>query len=308
MKSEILRVCLAAVLVAVVSAPAFAQPARGVVSGSGVVTIRKQPQVMRMRIQLLAKASTLKKALDVLKDRVTAARSQVVVLGAEKSSIKVGRPELSTGQTDMQKMMQQMMQKRMRRALSKRKKPVSVPVTVTATLTAEWKLTAKDARELLLAAHPLQNKIRAVDIAGAKEAGKRSPQEQEIFEEMKNRFGGGGDESKPGDPVFLFVGRVSESERDKALAEAFKKAKAKAARLANAAGSELGQLQSLASQSDNGAADDSDSSAYGYYAMLQGARNIAKQEEKDPPEAFGKKPGLVTYRIRVTASFDLKSK
>ena len=84
--------------------------------------------------------------------------------------------------------------------------------------------------ELLLAATELQDKIRAADLGQAKSA---SLEEQEAMEESGSYDGNA--PVRPGEPVFLFVARVPEDVRAKALADALGKARAGAERLAKAA-------------------------------------------------------------------------
>jgi hypothetical protein len=270
---------------------------------------------MRLQVELLAKGSNLKEALALLKDRIEAARLQVGILGAIKKSVKFGDPKLSSAKTDQQKQMEQMLSQRLRQRGKRGGKPskAASPVTVSAELTAEWKLTAKTVEELLLVSHELQEKIKAADLAGRKQAEKLSPEEQELLEEAASNFGGYGssNEAKPGEPSFLFVSGISGDDREKSLAAAFQKAKLKAARLAKAAGSKLGELKSLFAQ-NTPVADMNDYSMYGgynspSYRAIQRAMTAAQLGTEDESEAIGALPGTVTYRTTVTASFDLKT-
>jgi hypothetical protein len=155
----------------------------------------------------------------------------------------------------------------------------------------------------------LQDKIKAADLAGLKEFEKGTPQEEELAEENPEvNFRGDPNEAKRGEPLFLFVARVSDDERAKALAEAFRKAKRQAARLAEAAGTELGTLRHLDGQSTGVPGDDSPP-YYNPYAMralraLQGAQ--ADDTEERSREAVATQAGPVTYRVAVTAAFALK--
>lgn len=303
----------------------FAQPARaqygaglfqsggGTVSGTAIVNIKRQPETMRLQIALLAKGSNLKEALSALQERIEVARLQVGGLGATKNSITIGSPRIATAQNNQQRqMMERMIRQRLARSGKRPGKlpKQSMPVTVSAELTAEWKLSGETAGELLLASHELQEKIKTADLAGLKEAQKLSPEEEELLEEAQSNFGfGSGNEAKPGDPAFLFVSKISQEDRDKALTEAFKKAKSKAARLAKAAGSELGTLRSLGSQQTS-AGDYNNYAMYGGYnspAYQALQRAIATQAAGgELSEAIGAMADQVTYKITVTASFDLK--
>ena len=169
------------------------------------------------------------------------------------------------------------------------------------------------AQQPLLAVNALQEKIKTADLAGTKDAEKLSPEQEEMLEEMEaNQFDyGSNDEPKPGEPIFIFVSRISDAEREKALAEAFQKAKAQAARLAKAAGAELGNLKSLS----GGSSSANNYNSYGRYNQyayqaLQMARAEAgtDDDESNDAEALGAEPGPVKINISVMAAFDLKRK
>ncbi|QDT93652.1 SIMPL domain-containing protein [Gimesia algae] len=314
-------ICTLIVLVLCVSGkPAFPQfgssdlfeAGEGTVSGTGTVIIVKKPAVMRMQVEILSKASTLEGALSGLKDRIEATRAQLAVLGADKESIKIDSPKVSSEKSERQQQIEMMLAQRMRgrgNGSGKKKGIVTTPLTVSAQLTAEWKLQAKTDEELLLASHPLQNKIKEADLAGLKAASKLSPEEQELMEEMEGASMYGGDrEAKPGEPVFSFACSISEKEEDKAMSEAYQKARSQALRLANASGAELGKLTSISGSS--GSASD-ENSEYGYnsvyYAALQRMRSDANTEDGQS-QAVSVMPGQLKYRVTVTAGFELKEK
>ena len=288
---------------------------RQTVSGAGVASISRPPETMRLQVTLLGRGSTLKDALAVLKDRVAKAKPQLLALGADKDSIKVEDSRIAEQKNDrnQQVQMQMMMMARMKRG-GKGAKPAATttpPVVVSAVLTAEWKLTAKTSDELLLAIHPVQEKIKAADLAGSKDAEKLTPEQEEMLEEAQNQFSfNQGDEAKPGEPVFLFVSRISEAEEAKAMAEAFAKAKQQAAGLAKAAGAELGGLMSLSGTTGNAGAYEFgginyNSAAYSTLQMLQ-QRQLASNEESD--EAVGLEPTAIKKQVSIQASFALKLK
>ena len=295
----------------------------GVVSGNGVVTISRQPETMRVQVAIQGKGATLKDALAAVKTRTEAAKKQVVTLGAGKDSIKVESPKITTQPSDQQQaMMQRQMQRAMMQQMGKAKKAAkkeavkpAEPVLVAAMFTAEWKLDAKTPEDLLIAVHGLQEKVKAADLAGMKEAEKLSPEQEEMLEEMEAAQSlnyNGNEGPKPGEPIFVFVSRIPETERDKAIAEAFQKAKTQASKLAKAAGTELGALKSLSSTSTSGNANDYNNYQYNsraWRAMQMATRGQAGDEETDEnsAEALGAEPGPVKFHVTVMAAFDLKS-
>jgi hypothetical protein len=266
-----------------------------------------------MSVMLTAKGKDLKEALASLKDRTDAAKAQLATLGADKTSVKTESPQLSAGKTTQQRQMEMMMANQLRGkgGAKKPKKEDKPPVTVSATLTAQWLLKAKEAEELLIATAALQEKIKAADLAGSKEDSKLSPDEEELLAEMESSgYGGYGAElPKPGEPTFHFYTAITDVEREKALGEAFKKAKENAARVAKAAGCELGKLASL-NETETGADSDADRSVYerdpNAYQILQSLRS-SRGDDSGPAEGIGVQPGKVTYRVSVHAAFELKA-
>jgi len=303
-----------AVIVAFFSslAPARSQTQPASVSGTGMVTVERPAQRMRMHIELGASAPTLKAALAALKDRREAAQSQVESLGADKKSIKFTDPVLSSDTSDRRRQMEQMI----RSKLAGRRKGGAAPAlptshAVSTTLTADWPLTPGAAEQVLLAVHDVQTKVEAADLAGLKEKKAISPEEQELAEEMADMSSRGyGDENRPpGTPQFMFIAKISDADREKALANAFAKAKSQAARTAKAAGAELGGLLRVADNAS--AATGFDESSYfggGYdpytMARMQRANMMAYSPAED--EAISMQPGQVPARIMITAVFQLK--
>jgi len=300
----------------------------GVVSGNGVVTISRQPETMRVTVAVQGKGATLKDALAAVKARTEAAKKQVVTLGADKDSIKIDTPKINTQQADQQQaMVRRQMQRAMMQQMNKAKKggkkdkepaKPAEPVLVAAMFTAEWKLDSKTPEDLLIAVHGLQEKIKGADLAGMKEAEKLSPEQEEMLEEMEQQAemmnSYGNETPKPGEPIFMFVSRIPEAEREKAIAEAFQKAKTQASKLAKAAGTELGALKSLSANSTSGNANAYNN--YGYNSRQWRAMQMAgigqsedeEGEGANPTEALGAEPGPVKFHVTVMAAFDLSVK
>ena len=103
--------------------------------------------------------------------------------------------------------------------------------------------------------------------------------------------------------------RSRRKERATALADAFKKAKVQAVEIAEAAGTTLGSLRQLTSVAQQGGGDSDSSGAewQAYYRMMGAGRGaVPASESETDSEAQGTQPGEVTYRVTVTASFDVK--
>jgi uncharacterized protein YggE len=312
-------------LIALTLASAMATPARaqtdvdemeGTVAGNGTSMIERLPEVLRVQVDVFAKGKDLKQSLAKLKKQRAAAEKQLAELGAEPKSVHFEQAKLASLETDQQKQMRMMVRQRMRQGPTKRpaKKPdVKPPVVVAIPLSAEWSLAAGDGDEMMLASSELEEKIKAADLAGLKVAQEQTAEEQELAEEMEAQdedqmdyYNSGRQEAKPGEPVFLFACRITDDERDKALAEAFTVAKAEAARLAKAAGAELGRLKHLVVNMENSdGSDDYETyqgmpSAYRYMQRMRGRQATATHE------AIGMRPGPLKYHVVVTATFAIK--
>lgn len=299
--------------------PALGQPfltdSQSSVTGSGASEVKRMPQIMRMRIVITSQGKDMTEALAGLKDRLTAAKTQVAALGASKDTIASDLPQVAAENNDRRRQMEMLMAQRMRggRRPSAKKEDVKPPVSVSSTLTAEWPLKAAAEDGLLLAVTALEDKIKSADLAGLKEQSKLSPEEQELSEELAaEQMAMYSDEGpKPGEPIFMFVAPIQADERDKLLAEGFQKAKEHAARLAKAAGADLGTLRSLADNPIDVSDEMSLSSPYGgggAYRMMQMMQSARGSLGAESSEAVGLQPGQLTYRVMVTASFELKAK
>ena len=304
----------AALVVLPVLMPAFAaaQPPvddKGTVTGTGFVDLKRQPDVLRVQVEVLAKGKDLKEALAKLKERRGVVEKQLAQLGAAAGAVAFAEPQLSSDKTDRQRQMEMMVRERLNRKGpkpdAKAKQPPAVVVAMG--LKAEFPLKAATPEEFLMAASELQDKIKAADLAGMKDIKSLSPQEEELADESGAMSGMGMDNEPPrGEPMFMFVSKISEEDHAKVLAEAFQRAKKEAARLAKAAGSDLDSLHHL--NNSAGPTNEYDESAMydrmSYYRM---SRMRGGQPADDhATEAIGLLPGKATYRVTVTASFSLK--
>lgn len=291
--------------------PSRAQVPQGTVTGTGTVELKRQPETLRLQVEVVVKAKDLKEALAKLKARREAVGKQVVTLGAAKNSVEFSEPVLANEKTDRHLQIQRMMLERLGKpdkVGGKGATKAALPVLVSMTLKADWPLKAAGPEDLLLQIHELQEKVKAADLGGVKENEKLTPEEEEIAEEMQAAIQqqlGQEAEAKRGEPSFFYVCKVSEEDRAKALAEAFQKARKDAGRLARAAGQELGTLQGLSSQNQGGEVEPS--AGIPPYLVQQLRAGQGNDGADSGGEALGVQPGKVTYRIMVSAAFYLKA-
>jgi hypothetical protein len=208
----------------------------------------------------------------------------------------------------MQIMMRQRMMQRRGGRRPAENPAVAPPVNVTLSLTAEWPLKDGEVEQVLITAHELEEKIKSADLAGRKATEELSPEEEEAAEEseedMDQMMYTGQQQPKPGEPRFVYVSAISEKDRAKAFAEAFERAKADAARLAQAASAQLGPLVQLSGGNESGI-DSTDYQEWGgyRYQMMQRTQRTASDEKV---EAVGPEPGMLKYQVTVAATFALK--
>lgn len=289
--------------------PAWGQPGEnGQVSGSGTAEIKRPAEILRVQVELTAKGKDLKEALAKLKERRESATGQLTALGLAKNDVQFGEAGVTAAMTDRQRQMEMMVMQRRggKKPESKNKQPD--PVVVGATLKADFPIKAGSADEMLLACHALQEKIKAADLGGLKEAEKLSPKEEELAEEMEemSRMMQQTGEPRRGEPTFLYVCKIPAGEREKALKEAYKKAADQAARLATAAGVEVGPLQSLNSHSQVDASDMSEMNPYYAQAARMYMARGSSGGEDEQDEAVGMSPAKVGWKVTVNATFQIK--
>jgi uncharacterized protein YggE len=285
------------------------------VTGHGMFEIKRHPEVLRIQVDVLAKGKTLKEALAKLRERRQAAQKNLEQIGAVAGSIEFGEPQIAMERNDRQhERMVMMMAMRAQGKKPAQKPKEAPPISVFCTLKAEVRLSAAGAEELLLAAHGLEERVKAADLGGLKELKQASAQDEEMAEEANAEMMGMNDNEGPkrGEPIFLYVSKLSDEERTKARADAFKKAQREAAKLAEAAGIELGPLYRLDPDPSAGYPDSEDTevvsgpSSYFVRQYLERARGYAAGNDKQPEEAIGIRPGKVVYRVAISAAFELK--
>jgi uncharacterized protein YggE len=290
------------------------------ISAGGTSLVQRKPTQLRLYMQLTAKGKTLEEALMKLKERQETAAAQLETLKADKKTIVFGAASAANEQSSRRKQIQAMVIQQMRARGKKVPKGLLNPqsVTISCTLAATWPLTEQSHDKLLLLSQRLQDKIKAADLSGSKEAEKLSAEEEEFEEEasqMTSQFGAGEEGQQPNQPQFMFVAVLPKAERQKAMAEAFVKAKAEAAELAKAAGVELGPLVGLS----GGCSSQSSFGENPYYSRYNsgfsevvrqmiaeqtGESSGDKQEEK-PDEAIGADPSALRFSCTVAAMFQM---
>jgi hypothetical protein len=291
------------------------EPAGRTVTGHGMGEIKRQAELLRVQVEVVAKGKTLKEALTKLRERRQAAQKNLEQLGASAASIEFGEPQIVIERNDRQQQRMMMMMAMRNGGKKPPQKPKEAPpLSVSCSLKAELRLAAAGPEDFLLAAHALEERIKAADLGGLKEFKQASAQDEEMAEEQNAEMMGMNEEGpKRGEPIFLYVSKVSDEERDKARSEAFKKARDEARRLAAAAGIDLGPLYRLDGDVAASYADSEDNDVMtgpsGYMMrqyLYQYRGTYGPGNDKAIQEAIGLRPGKVTYRIGLSAAFELR--
>jgi uncharacterized protein YggE len=284
---------------------------RRTISAAGQATVRQKPTHIQLYMLLSAKGKTTEQALAKLKKREAAAAKELETLKADKKSVVFGAPSAYSDQSSRKRQIQAMLVARMRSEGKSVPKSLLTPqsVTIACTLTARWPLEGQSPEKSLLLLQSLQEKLKAADLAGAKEKGeeKLTPEEEELEEEANQMQSQYGEESQPSQPNLAFVAAIAKKDREKALADAFAKAKQQAGELAQAAGVELGPLVGLAGGASGQARSDYEMRSYNESAVIR--QMIAAQggdgSEGHEEESTSNSPDGLRFNYRVMATFQL---
>lgn len=288
-------------------------PQVGSVAGSGTVTLKRRPEILRLRVEVFAEGKSVKEALANLGDRRQVVRGRLAELGVQEGSVTFGEPQVTAELQQMRQQMVAMMQAQLGDRFKKNAKGEQPePTVVSAPLTAEWPLKGQGTEALLIEVTEIQEAVKKADIPGVPTVEKllgaevdQNAREQvdEIRAMVVNANEGG---QTPGEPAFSLVAKLSERDRAKALAEAFRKARTAAADTARAAGAQLGEIHHLQSQVQNGGNADNANVGFDVSDLMSGVVAVASDESENLLEAVGSQPGAVVYRVIVSASFYLK--
>src|SRR5438105_15250856 len=88
--SHLIAWCCAAMVALGISRLAAAQSVEAMVSGSGSASISRQPNLLRMQIELRGEGKDIKEALAKLHASEASARKKVLALGANEQSTSLG--------------------------------------------------------------------------------------------------------------------------------------------------------------------------------------------------------------------------
>src|SRR5262249_15911664 len=138
-------------------------------------------------------------------------------------AIAIEDPRLVAGPSERAQV-QRMVMSRMRNGGASSQPAEFRSVTCSAVLKVEWPLKSDSPEDLLIFAHALQEKAKSVDLSAKKDADGLSEEEQEVAEES-GAVMSEGQGAKAAEPAFIYVRKISDDERTKAVEEAYTKAR-----------------------------------------------------------------------------------
>jgi uncharacterized protein YggE len=318
------RTCLAAALAALVlpataraqkfspfDSPPEQNVMRRTISAVGVATVRQRPTHIRFRVPLSARGKTMEEALAKLEKRKAAAVAQLKTLKTENTSIVFGGPSWSDDHYSRKRRIQAALIARMRSDGKKIPKDLLAPpgIAVVSLLTARWPVESDSPEKLLISYHGLREKLRVLDIAGANEKDdeKLTPEEKELEEEANQTQGQDDEQPKADQSDLVLLAVPAKKEREKALAEAFVKAKQQASELAKAAGVELGPLVAVSGGPIIRTAVESDTRGDNEVNVMRrmAEEQAAEHAEDGEVETSGNNPLSLKFNYYIAATFQL---
>jgi uncharacterized protein YggE len=279
-------------------AMARAQDTAPSVTVSGTAAAPVAPELLRLTLLISAQGSDIRDAIAKLKQERDDVKGKLLSAGAIETSLKFTDPaEGAQGNLTPQ---QQAMQRLLAMQRNGGKAPASQPSgsTVSTQLTAEWSLPTASPDDALIAANELEAKIKGA-IPKPGEAVAKTPEEEEIAQETAAQTGA--DASKPDEPKFVFVHKLTEDERAKLLSEALANAQSQANRLAAAAGKQVGHVIRISS----GKAE-VENPQNAYIQALMDAQTGQSATTSSDDEATGDARGSVNYTVSATVTFLLR--
>ena len=195
------------------------------VSGQGLYEIRKQPDILRVQVEVLAKARSAKDAVAKLQEHRQAAKAKLESMGAVPATIEFTEPVVTITQDPNEARMQMMMQRQAmmqggKKPPAKAKEPP--PVVVSSMLKAEIPLTAKSPEHLLIVSHDLEERIKQADLGAVKDLKQNSPQEEENAEQMQMMgMMNDPEQNVPGHGGNIYAKKLTAEERALTVREAF---------------------------------------------------------------------------------------
>lgn len=259
----------------------------------GSATMTAHPKQLRVSVPLSGSGKEAKDAVAELRKNIEQVKSKLEALKPVADTLKVTDPSMGSGSQMNSYQRRQLAMMRQMQNRQNKGADAAPSVNVSAVLTATFDLPDAKGDDALIQAHALQQQIAA---AVKVEGKKRTPEEQEMLDEMQ---GMGMDAGESGETSFEYVLVLTPEQSASVLKQAIADASSKAQALAAATGKKLGDLHTLAARSDANPMLEAMQENY----MMNGMQPRSGAADA---EATGTEPGPVHYEVAVTAVYRLQ--
>lgn len=282
------------------------EPPTGSIVAVGQQTIRKSPEQIVVAVELIARSRDLAQAGQILQERIAAAKSQMIALGASAGEIHVDRVQVSSDESDAMNELSANVQEGYLDAGEEEAAAAIQPLTtLTVTFVAAFDIGSDDSIAQLQQFDQLARSISAADLSGVNDMTGLSPEDEELVAEaMLLSIDEYSDEPPLGTPSFFYSARLDEAEIARATKQAYQAARKKASLLATAADVSIGGLLSLKEATDEG----TDEYGYGYSAArgsISAARSMMGEAAPDSTVIIALDTGQLKTTVGVSATFRL---
>src|SRR5437588_4537145 len=227
----------------------------GTIHATGQYELKLKPQKLRMTIAVQTEGANAKSALESFVAHKERVKKELVAMKADEASIEFGTTLVSGSVAGMPAEAQpyeaQYIAQIARAAPNVNTADIPTIVHAVARVRAEWPLPTSDPDALALLPESLREQVKARDLMGEKNKAKLEGRQQEKLDEFQAavQANGGASLSSEVTPVFtaLFVAKVDDDTRKKAVKAAYDRAVAQAELLATATGHKIGELVTLRS-------------------------------------------------------------
>jgi uncharacterized protein YggE len=292
-------------------------PAAASIHASGQHELKLAPQRLRLALNIRAEGVDAKSAIEALIRHKQRVKNELLAMKAEEDSIDLGTAQLSSGIPGMPaEMMRYGAGIYGARMLSQvagasNTDPAQVPKVYIATsrVRAEWPLPTTDADALAMLPETLKEQVKERDLAGEKNKAELDGAQQEKLEEMQaamqENMGYYSSDEGSSPVAVMFVAKIDEESRRKAVSAAYERALAQAKMLSSVSGKSLGNLKSLRTGDVPVPATEEIESTYGTAYAAYSNFTASQPAGVGIDEAQSTSPRALKLIVRVEAEFAL---
>ncbi len=288
------------------------ETAPGTIHAAGQHELKLDPQKLRLTLNIRAEGIDAKSAIEALLAHKERVKSELLAMKAEEASIDFGAAQLTSGIPGMSPQMMQYGSRMIAQvAGTSNTDPADVPKVYIAAsrVRAEWPLPTTDADALAMLPETLREQVKERDLMGEKNKAQLEGPQQEKLEEMQaamqENMGYYSDNSEEAAATVMFVAKVDEEVRKKAVGAAYERAMAQAKMLSSLTGKPLGSLKALRTGDVPVSATEEIESAYGPAYAAYASYAAAQMNGVAIDEALNTSPQGLKLVVRVEAEFAL---